>query len=65
MLQQPKEAQWQGESFKRRKIVKIFEISYPYYYCELETKRQDKTTQVGSLSRITGFLNAAHRVKIM
>jgi hypothetical protein len=50
---------------RHRRVVKIYEISHPYYYCELETKAADRVSQIGSLSRLTGFLNAAHRVRLM
>ena len=45
-------------------MVKIFEVQHPFYYTEFEPKISDVVTQVGSLARITGFLNAAHRVAL-
>ena len=45
-------------------MAKIFEVQHPFYYTEFEPKILDVVTQVGSLARITGFLNAAHRVAL-
>lgn len=65
LLQQPRRMQWQGEQNQRRKkVAKIFEVQHPFYYTEFEPKISDVVTQVGSLARITGFLNAAHRVAL-
>jgi len=55
----------QGENAQ---FTKCFEMSYPYYYVEYMPKKKVKMgnlQQVGSLSRITAFINACQRVKIM
>ena len=45
--------------------MKIYELSYPFFYVEFQNREADKLTKINSLARITGFLNAAYRVKLM
>ena len=35
------------------------------YYAEFKPREHDQLVQIGSLCRITGFLNAAARVKLL
>lgn len=48
-----------------RKLVKIIDFGYPFYYAEFKQRSTDKLQQIGSLCRITGYLNAVARVKVM
>ena len=43
----------------------MYEIANPYYYIEYYPNESDQLQQVGSLLRITSFVNACHRVKII
>lgn len=40
-------------------------MGFPYYYTEFKQRPSDKLTQIGSLCRISGYLNAVARVKLM
>ena len=47
---------------------KFFEIQYPYFYAEFMPKKSEKKghmQQIGSLCRISSFVNACQRVHIM
>ena len=54
-----------GAQFQPKKLTRILDFGYPYYYVELKQKSSDKLQQIGSLCRITGFLNAVARVKTL
>ena len=44
----------------------MLDIGGPYhYYAEFRPREHDQLMSIGSLCRITGFLNAAARVRIL
>lgn len=48
-----------------KKLVRLLDLGHPFYYSEFKQRDTDKLQQVGSLCRITGFLNAVSRVKTL